>query len=182
MSDDFRITAVAPLLASTVFTVERRTIEHDNRSYHRDVVTHPGAVAILALDDRGRVGIVRQYRTPFDRYTIEIPAGTLDVSGETPLDAAKRELLEEMGCVADHWRKLGTFMVSSGWTTQLMHIYEATGLSMRPRRPEGPEEASASVDWYEPDELRLILAGEPAIESTLAVALHRVFGRFFDEP
>lgn len=182
MSDDFRITAVAPLLTSSVFTVERRTVEHDDRSYHRDVVTHPGAVAILALDDRGRIGIVRQYRTPFDRYTIEIPAGTLDVAKELPLDAAKRELAEELGCDADQWRLLGTFMVSPGWSTQLMHIFEATGLVMRTRRPQGPEESSSTVHWYEAEELRMILAGEPAIDSTMTVALHRVFGRFFDEP
>ncbi len=181
MSDDFRITAVAPLLRSSVFTVERRTIEHDNHSYHRDVVSHPGAVAILALDDKGRVGIVRQYRAPFDRYNIEIPAGTLDVADELPMDAAKRELAEEMGCEASHWRLLGTFMVSPGWTDQLMHVYEATGLSMREREPAGPEETSAVVRWYEPDELRALLADQPFVDSTMTIALQIVFGRFIGE-
>lgn len=180
MSDDFKITAVSSLLKSHVFAVERRTVEHRDRSFHRDVVTHPGAVAILARDDEGRVGVLRQYRAPFDRYTIEIPAGTLDVAAEEPLDAAKRELEEELGCVANYWRLLGHFMVASGWSNQVMHIYEAGELTIGDRRPAGPEESASSVDWYTPDELLDVLAAEPAIESTMAVALNLVYGRFFE--
>lgn len=182
MSDEFRITAVAPLLTSSVFTVERRTVEHDNHSYHRDVVSHPGAVAILAIDERGRIGVIRQYRATFDRYNLEIPAGTLDVPGEAPLEAAKRELAEEIGCDAQHWRALGTFMVSPGWTNQLMHIYEVTGLSLRDRAPAGPEESAAEVHWYEPDELRAIVSEAAMVDSTMTIALHLKFGRFFDQP
>ncbi len=180
MSDDFKITAVSSLLKSHVFAVERRTVEHRDRSFHRDVVTHPGAVAILARDDQGRVGVLRQYRAPFDRYTLEIPAGTLDINAEAPLDAAKRELHEELGCDADYWRLLGKFMVSPGWSTQLMHIFEAGTLTMGERRPAGPEEAASTVDWYSPDQLRTVLDAEPAIDSTMAVALNLVYGKFFE--
>ncbi len=182
MSDDFRITAVSSLLKSHVFAVERRTVEHRDHSFHRDVVTHPGAVAILARDQDGRVGVLRQYRAPFDRYTLEIPAGTLDVENEEPLDAAKRELEEELGCVASYWRLLGRFMVSPGWSTQMMHIFEAGELTTRERRPAGPEESASSIDWYSPDELRDVLDAEPAIDSTMAVALNLVYGRFFERP
>ncbi|MDH2903666.1 MAG: NUDIX hydrolase [Actinomycetota bacterium] len=180
MSDEFRITAVSSLMKSHVFAVERRTVEHRDRSFHRDVVTHPGAVAILARDVDGRIGVLRQYRAPFDRFTIEIPAGTLDVEAEEPLDAAKRELEEELGCVADSWRLLGRFMVSPGWSTQVMHIYEANDLTVRDRHPAGPEETASTIDWYSPEELRGVLFAEPAIDSTMAVALNLVYGQFFE--
>ena len=180
MSDDFRITAVSSLLTSHVFAVERRTVEHQDRSFHRDVVTHRGAVAILARDQEGRVGVLRQYRTPFDRVTLEIPAGTLDVDGEEPLDAAKRELHEELGAEAGAWRLLGRFMVSPGWSTQVMHIFEASDLTISDRRPAGPEESASTVAWYAHDELLAVLRAEPAIDSTMAVALNLVYGRFFE--
>ena len=171
---------MSSLLKSHVFAVERRTVEHHDRSFHRDVVTHRGAVAILARDDDGRVGVLRQYRTPFDRATLEIPAGTLDVEGEEPLDAAKRELEEELGAVASTWRLLGRFMVSPGWSTQVMHIFEARVLTIGERRPAGPEESASTVDWYTPEDLRRVLHAEPAIDSTMAVALNQVYGRFFE--
>ena len=81
MSDAFRIVGTKRLLRSHVFGVEQRTVEHDDATFERDVVTHLGAVAILAINDRDEIGMIRQYRTPFDRFCWELPAGTLDVPG-----------------------------------------------------------------------------------------------------
>jgi 8-oxo-dGTP pyrophosphatase MutT (NUDIX family) len=181
VSSSFHVERAAPLLHSYVFDVERRTIRHEERTFDRDVVTHQGAVAILALDDQGTIGLLRQYRAPFDAYLWEIPAGTCDVFGEDPLDTAKRELREELGCEASRWTSLGRFMVSPGWTDQIMVIYEACGLTQLERLPEGPEELASSVHWLSPDALRQTLRGEDAIDATLAIALHRVFGTFFDD-
>jgi len=181
VSDSFHVVGTSPLLTSHVFSVERRVVEHDGESFERDVVTHPGAVAILALNDRGEIGLIRQYRTPFDRLCWEIPAGTLDVPGEPELAAAQRELREELGCEADDWKLLGTFMTSPGWSSQLMFIFEAQSLHDVPRSPAGPEETSSSVRWFSPDELRETLRDEPAIDNTMAVALNRVYGTFFDD-
>ncbi len=182
MSSGFELEDTTPLLASYVFGVERRTVRHGDETFTRDVVTHPGAVAIVAIDDDGRVGVVRQYRAPFDRVTMEIPAGTLDVDGEAPLEAAQRELAEEMGRAAAEWRLLGRFMVSPGWATQVMHVFEARGLVELPRSPEGPEETAATTEWWAPDELRERLRMEPAIDSTMMVGLHVVYGSFFSAP
>jgi 8-oxo-dGDP phosphatase len=170
-----------PLLQSYIFGVEQRTVQHDDETFQRDVVTHPGAVAILAVNGEGEVGLIRQYRTPFDRFCWEIPAGTLDVEGENTLDAAKRELMEELGCEAERWTLLGTFMVSPGWSNQLMTIYEARELRLGERSPAGPEEEGSIIRWMSPEELRTVLRSEPAIDSTMAVALNRVFGTFFDD-
>ena len=110
-----------------VDTVERA----DGSRGTRDVVRHPGAVAVLALDAGGRLLLVRQWRVPAGRALLEIPAGTLDVDGgltEDPDLAARRELEEETGHRAVTWRKLATFWTAPGFASELMHLYLATGL------------------------------------------------------
>ena len=180
MSDAFRIEGMTRLLHSHAFDVERRTIGHDGTTFERDVAVHRGAVAVLVVNDAGEIGLIRQYRSTFDRPTWEIPAGTQDVHGEEPLATAQRELLEEMGVVASDWTLLGRFMNSPGWTNQVMTIYEARGIKPGERAPAGPEESSSTVHWMAKEELRETLRREPAIDSTMVVALHRVFGNFFD--
>src|ERR1019366_1972026 len=147
----------------------------------RDVALHSGAVAVLAINDRGEVGFIRQYRATFDEWLLEIPAGTQDVPGESPLETAKRELLEKIGYEAAERRLLGRFMNSPGWTNQVMTIYEARVLTAGARAPAGPEERSSTVHWLSPVSLRETLRNASAIDSTTAVALHRVFGTFLDE-
>jgi ADP-ribose pyrophosphatase len=180
VSDSFDIERTEKLLHSRVFDVERRTIRHGGTSFDRDVAVHKGAVAILVFNDAGEVGLVRQYRSAFDAYLWEIPAGTQDVDDEDPLDTAKRELREELGVDAQQWRLLGRFMNSPGWTNQVMTIYEAREITQMERLPAGPEESASSVRWVAVADLATTLANQGAIDSTTAVALHRVFGTFFD--
>ena len=109
------------------------TIERpDGTRGTRDVVGHPGAVAVLALDDDGRLLLVRQWRIPTGRAMLEIPAGTLDVHDgvtEDPDVAARRELEEETGHRATTWRKLASFWTAPGFASELMHLYLATGIA-----------------------------------------------------
>ncbi len=93
----------------------------------REVVEHPGAVAILAVDEKGKVLLVRQHRHGAGRALWEIPAGTLE-PGESPLRCAQRELWEETGLRARRWRKLGAFYTSPGVMNELMHLFLAEGL------------------------------------------------------
>ncbi len=98
----------------------------------RDVVVHPGAIAVVALDDDGRLLLVRQWRVPAAQAMLELPAGTLDiVDGRTedPDLAARRELEEETGHRASTWRKLAEFWTAPGFATELMHLYLATGIA-----------------------------------------------------
>jgi len=180
VSPPFRVVAATPLLTSRVFSVEERTISDGMQTFTRDVVTHRGAVSALAINAAGEIGLLRQYRSPFDTEVLEIPAGTLDVPGEDPLDAARRELREELGCDAATWTLLGRFMVSPGWCDQTMTIYEARDLTMVERAPAGPEESASTVLWRTPQDLHAMLRAEVMIDYTVAVALHRVYGRFFD--
>lgn len=122
------------------------TIERADGTRHvREVVGHPGAVAIVALDGEDRVLLVRQWRLPAGRALLEIPAGTLDRDPSTgavedPAIAAPRELEEETGYRADRWDHLGSFWTAPGFATELMHLYLATGL--RPAHGDrlGPDE------------------------------------------
>ena len=98
----------------------------------RDVVGHPGAIAVLAVDDDRRLLLIRQWRIPAGRALLEIPAGTLDVHDgvtEDPDLAARRELEEETGHRAARWRKLAEFWTAPGFATELMHLYLATGIA-----------------------------------------------------
>jgi ADP-ribose pyrophosphatase len=181
VSDSFHVEGAEVVFKSYVFNVERRTVCHGEETFQRDVAVHPGAVAVLVINDRGEVGFIRQYRATFDDVLMEIPAGTRDVAGEPTLDTAKRELLEEMGCEAKEWTLLGRFMNSPGWSSQVMTIYEARELTVRERQPAGPEERSSQVVWLSPEDLKMTLRSASAMDSTTAIALHRVFGNFFDE-
>lgn len=122
-----------------IFNVNRLRVElPDGRAALRDVVRHPGAVAIVALTDDGRICLVRQYRTSLARVTVEIPAGKLD-PGEDPLTCAKRELREETGMEADQMAFLTTIATSDGFTDELIHIYMATGLRFVASDPDADE-------------------------------------------
>ena len=95
----------------------------------REWVKHPGASAVLPVTADGEVILVRQYRYPVERVTLEIPAGKLDVPGEDPLECAKRELKEETGYTAEKYTKLFSLATTVGFTDEWIHIYLAEGLT-----------------------------------------------------
>ena len=117
----------------------------------RSVVRHAGSAVMMAVDDRKRVLLVRQYRLPAGKNLWELPAGRLD-PGEKPLQAAKRELIEETGYRARSWSKLASFWVSPGYVQERMTIYLATGLTAGPATPMEDERIEAR--WFTRKELQ----------------------------
>ncbi len=113
--------------------------------FHRDIVRHPGAVAVVPLTGRGSVLLVRQYRGPLDRWLLEIPAGTRDVDGEAPEATARRELEEELGRRAGHLEHLATIHNSPGFCDEQTELYLATDLSAVPASRHGHEEQHIEV-------------------------------------
>jgi len=105
-----------------------KVVMPDSHQAERTVITHIGAVGILALDERDRVLMIRQYRHPVARQLWEIPAGLRDVTGEALADTARRELLEETGHVAREWHVLLDSYSSPGIITERMRIFLARGL------------------------------------------------------
>lgn len=96
--------------------------------FKRWVFEHPGAVIVLAVDDERRAFCLRQYRHPVQRRFVELPAGLLDVEGEAPLEAARRELREEARLEADDWTLLASTWSSPGISNEVMHLFLARGL------------------------------------------------------
>jgi len=122
-------------------TVERA----DGSRASRDIVGHPGAVAMVALDEEDRVLLVRQFRVAARKALLEIPAGTLDVDAATgktedPDLAAARELEEETGYRAGRWQHLTSFWTAPGFATEFMHLYLATELAPAHENRRGPDE------------------------------------------
>lgn len=107
----------------------------------REVVRHPGAVVVAALDSDGYVYLVRQYRHAIGRYLLELPAGGLEPD-EEPLAAAQRELREEVGLVAQEWAYLGSFYSTPGFVNEHLHAYLARELTPVPTDPDDDEDIS----------------------------------------
>ncbi len=105
----------------------------------REVACHPGASAVVALDEDKNVILVQQYRAPVGRLTLEIPAGKLDSAEEDPFECAKRELSEETGYLADNWRKLTVLETTPGFCNERIHLYLATGLKLGETHPDEDE-------------------------------------------
>ena len=105
----------------------------DGHRSTRDIAAHPGGVCVVAIDDRERVLLVRQWRHAIGGPLLEIPAGTLDRQPDGSIEdhalAAARELEEETGSRAGTWRYLGGFFTAPGFTSELMHLYLATNLT-----------------------------------------------------
>ena len=114
----------------------------------RDVVEHYGAVAIVAMDDEGRIPMVYQYRHPFGRRLWELPAGLLDVNGEAPHLTAARELREEAGLHAQTWQVLVDLDSTPGFSDESVRVYLATGLTHIDRPEAHDEEADMTLQWY----------------------------------
>jgi ADP-ribose pyrophosphatase len=110
----------------------------DGHETVREYIRHPGAVAIVALFDDGRVLLERQFRYPHRREFIEIPAGKLD-QGEAHLDTAKRELEEETGYVASDWRRLGVIHNAIAYSDEGIELWLAKGLERREQKLEAGE-------------------------------------------
>ena len=131
----------------------------------RDVVEHPGAVAIVALNDAGQVLLIRQYRHPVGHFLWEIPAGLRDVPGEPPHRTGERELREETGYTARTWHVLTDCYSSPGISTERITVYLARGLAEVPEAERGPplrhEEAHLEPAWVPLERaVQLFLAGE----------------------
>ncbi len=124
--------------------------------HEREIVEHPGAVAIVAIDRDGMLTLVRQRREAVRTELLELPAGTLE-EGETPLDCARRELEEETGLTGGTWREVTAFYTTPGFCRERMHLFFAEGLERGEASPESDEELEV-VRWA-PEEIAAKVSG-----------------------
>jgi ADP-ribose pyrophosphatase len=128
-----------------ISVTEARFSGPDGTVFTRDVVRHPGAVAVVPATDDGHVLLVRQYRAAVDRNLLEIPAGTRDVEGEPPAETARRELLEEVGVDAGRMRLLTSMYNTPGFCDEETYLYLATDLAPGATARHGVEEENMEV-------------------------------------
>ena len=110
----------------------------DSGNSTREVVRHKGAAAVLAVDEKGLAYFVEQFRYPIDKPLFEVPAGKID-EGETPIQCAKRELLEECGLTAEKWTDLGPMLSSPGFCDEVIHLFLAENLLEGAPNPDEDE-------------------------------------------
>ena len=103
-----------------------------------DIIQHIGSVGIVPIDEDGQLYFVRQYRQAAQKELLELPAGTLE-EGEPPAEAAAREIREEIGMAAKNIKEIGSFYLAPGYSTELMHVFLATGLTPDPLDPDADE-------------------------------------------
>ena len=133
----YEVLARETVYEGRVISLERDTVAMPGGGDSvRELVRHPGAVAVVAVDDEDRVVLVRQYRHPFGEHLWELPAGLRDADGEPPLETAKRELAEEALQSAARWSLLTTSYSSPGFCDEQVLIYLAEGLA-DVERPSG---------------------------------------------
>ena len=148
----------ARVYAGKLFQVFRdRVRREDGGESIREIVRHPGSVAIVPRDDEGRIVLVRQFRYVTGRELWEIPAGTCDKPGEGVEDSAARELAEEAGLLGARWIRLGSAYLVPGYGDERMTFFLAEGLSATEAHHELDE--SFQVEHFGPDELRRLLNG-----------------------
>jgi 8-oxo-dGDP phosphatase len=166
--EQWPVVSSAELLRGRLITVRADKVRMpDNQIAEREVVLHPGAVGVLALDDTDRILLIRQYRHPVGRLLWEIPAGLRDTAGEDPFRTAQRELLEEAGYRARDWRVLADYFSSPGFSTERLRVYLARDLELVP---------AAERDFVPRDEEAFLVTSwlplEAAVAKVFAGELH----------
>ena len=168
------VVSSAEIYHGAIIDVRNDTIRSpDGNTAEREVVRHPGAVGVVAIDESNRVLMIRQYRHAVGRLLWELPAGLRDVAGEPLLRAARRELLEETGYRAARWQVLVDYFSSPGIITERLRVFLARGLELVPEADRDfvpvNEEAHLLVDWVPLEHaVSLIFAGE--LHNGVAVA------------
>ena len=116
-----------------VVRLRRDTVELENgKQTFREVIDHPGGVSILAMDEEGKIFFVRQFRYPFGKMLLELPAGKLE-PGEDPAQSGRRELREETGCTAGRFESMGSLIPTCAYDTEVIHLFFASDLTQTPR-------------------------------------------------
>src|SRR5580704_4953661 len=152
-----KIISSKELLRTPIFYVTMdHALDPDGFEIKRAIVQHPGSAVVMPVDAKKRILLVRQYRLPALQYLWELPAGRVD-PGETPLQAAKRELGEETGYSAKKWEKLAIFYPSPGFLAEKMTIYLAHDLTEGKQTPM--EDERIQTRWFTPKEVDGLIQG-----------------------
>lgn len=169
MSHEFTVESSEVLIDAPIIAVRRDSVVMPGgKPANREIVEHFGAVAVVALDDDGRVALVEQYRHSVGKRLLELPAGLLDMYEEDELVCAKRELVEEAGLEAEQWGVLVDLVTSPGFAEEAVRVFVAKQLREVERPDAEDEEADMDFRWVPLSEAaQMVLRGE--IVNSIAV-------------
>ncbi len=156
------ISSVVKYKNSLFSVTEDHALDPDGFEIKRGIIQHRGSAVMMAVDEKKRILLVKQYRLPARQYLWELPAGSLD-EGEKPLHGAKRELKEETGCTAKKWEKLTGFYPSPGFSAEKMTIYLATDLKLGVATPMEDERIEAQ--WFPAREVEKMILDNKIIDA-----------------
>jgi len=163
------VESIRKVFQGRVLTLNLERVQLPNgRVAELEIAHHPGGAAVVAVDARGRVCLLRQFRHAAGGWLDELPAGKLD-GGEPPLQCAQRELAEEAGMLARRWDKLGEFFSSPGVLTEVIHLFLARDLAPTDARPEEHEVFEAS--WVPLEEAVQLAAGASLHDAKSVIGL-----------
>ena len=166
---DHQVESTETVFEGRIISVRKDVVSMPGQTTsQRDVVVHPGAVGVVALDDQDRVLLVTQYRHPVRRRLEELPAGLLDKPGEPALQAAQRELMEEAGFAAQTWDVLVDTLTSPGMSDEAIRVFLARDVREVQRDVQEHEEADMTSDWVPLDEA-VRWAFDGRLENAMAV-------------
>jgi ADP-ribose pyrophosphatase len=174
----FPVTVVSSdvVFAGKVWDIRSEEFQYGDHTIVREYMDHTGAVAILAIDDEDRVLLIKQYRHPIGTSEWEIPAGLLDIDGESPVLGAMRELAEEADVVAREWFLLSDFYSTPGGSNEAIRIYLARGLSVADETFDRTEEESdIEKRWVPLDDAVAAVLGRTVGNSILSIAVLTAF-------
>ena len=172
---DLPIVSSEVVFKGAIWDVRRETFDYNGDQITREFVDHTGAVSVLAVDDEDRVLLIRQYRHPIRSREWEIPAGLLDVADEDPLEAAKRELAEEVDLSADSWSVLSDYVTTPGGNNEAIRVYLARGLTDTDAFAREDEEADIEKRWVPLDEALDAIVARRVQNPSLVVAVYAAF-------
>lgn len=172
---DLPIVSSEVVFKGAIWDVRRETFDYNGDQITREFVDHTGAVSVLAVDDEDRVLLIKQYRHPIRSREWEIPAGLLDVADEDPLEAAKRELAEEVDLSADSWSVLSDYVTTPGGNNEAIRVYLARGLTDTDAFAREDEEADIEKRWVPLDEALDAVVARRVQNPSLVVAVYAAF-------
>lgn len=160
-----------------IIKVKRDTVELiNNKTSTRELILHPGGVAVVAMDDNDNVYMVRQFRKPFEKELLEIPAGKLEYN-EDHRKAGLRELKEETGLKCREFIYMGYYMSSPGFLNEIIHLYIAKGLTKEEQNLD--EDEFLNVEIYHKDEILKMIKNNEITDGKSVTALLKAFNNLY---
>ncbi len=161
-----------PIFKGRIVDLSVRTIQLPNgETATREVAAHQPASAVMAINDKKQMLLVKQWREPIKQLTLEIPAGLIDPSDASPLDAMKRELNEEGGYRADYWEEVTEFYSSPGFTDEKLYLFYCDTLTKLEDKRSLDEDEFLTSDWYSLEDLKRLVSEGKIVDAKTIYAI-----------